>query len=54
MKINVELNEEEAEDFIALIQRLEQITGVVEILVEELKELKYRSGNAPMFSKERH
>jgi len=40
MKINVELNEEEAEDFIALIQRLEKITEAVEKLVEELKELK--------------
>ena len=40
MKINVELNEEEAEDFIEQTQRLEKITEAVETLVEELKELK--------------
>tara|TARA_R110002124_G_scaffold110753_3_gene264262 strand:+ start:522 stop:650 length:129 start_codon:yes stop_codon:yes gene_type:complete len=38
MKINVEMDELEAEEFVILLRRLSEVTEAIEILVKELKE----------------
>ena len=38
MKINVEMDELEAEEFVILLRRLSEVTEALETLVKELKE----------------